>query len=78
MTLRELWSMAHGRRREMRTHAVAQAMLVWSLSEMDEYCVFNYLRYGELQISDGRIPYVPGVDEKIAEIYANNGKLIVG
>jgi hypothetical protein len=71
--------MAQGRRREMRTHAVAQAVLVWSLSDMDEEGIAHYLRCGEIHTNteSPHLPFVPGVDEKVAEIQ-KHGRLIVG
>ena len=69
--------MAQGRRGEMRQHALAQAMLVWTVADMDEYAVGRFMQFGQIGVRDETLPHLPGLDEKIAEIQANGGKLIV-
>lgn len=69
--------MLQGRQREIRTHAVSQAALVWGLSEMSASDVEVFLHYGELGNVSEPMPHMPEVDRKVAEIVANGGRLIV-
>lgn len=62
----------------MRTHALQQAALVWGVGELTECDVDYFLKYGEIgAASNAPMPHMPEVDLKIAEIYANGGKLVV-
>lgn len=51
---------------------------MWAVADMDEYAVGQFVRFGQLGVRDETLPHIPGLDEKIAEIHANGGRLIVG
>ena len=70
--------MLTGRQHEQRMHAIAQAALVWMAGDMTTDGIECFLHFGELATPSEDLPYMPGVDEKIAEIQASGGKLIVG
>jgi hypothetical protein len=72
--------MAAGKRREERQRVVDQALWVglmfgdWGTA----WAQRQYVLTGEMPDgSERQIPYVPGVDEKVAEIERNGGRLIV-
>jgi len=78
LTLRELWMMQCGRLELLRIHAISQAALVWSLGEMSDDGPESFVRFGEINTKKTTPPpYMPEVEEKIAEIQANGGRLIV-
>src|SRR5262245_13624986 len=78
LTLRELWLMAAGRRRESRIHAVEQAALVWCVNNID---VSEFIQTGEIEAGEKARPLDPHlqaqVDAQIKAIFENNGKLIM-
>lgn len=72
--------MAQGKRREERIRAYQLAAVVWTLANepLTEATLHEFVRCGALSGGpDKRIPHVPGVDEKVAEIHANGGRLII-
>lgn len=76
LTVAELWRMAEGRLASMRSHAVEQSMLVWSIGEIN---VERYLHYGEMSESpQGKPVELPPeleakAQEEIARIRAEQG-----
>jgi len=74
--------MATARRQERRAELVAQAALVWSLGDAGGEAIDEFIRCGVLPSGkSGRARFSPelraAVDQKIDEIVANGGKLIV-
>lgn len=59
--------------------AVHQAQLVWALfSDETKINLAEYVKRGQMtNLAAMPLPYVPGVDEAIAAIEANGGKLII-
>lgn len=67
-----------GRQQEMRKHALSQAALVWSIAELGTDGIEAFIQYGEIHTKkESPMPYMPEVEAKVAEIYANGGKLII-
>jgi hypothetical protein len=74
--------MATARRQERRAELVAQAALVWSLGDTSGESIAEFIRAGVLPSAKSHRPrFSPelraAVDQKIDEILANGGKLIV-
>ena len=74
--------MATSRRQERRLELVAQAALVWSLGEATIEGLTEYVRCGELPSSKPKRPRLDpelrvAVDNKIDEIIASGGRLII-
>jgi hypothetical protein len=77
-TLRELWTMAEGRRMAMRHHALTQAALVWGLTDID---VEAFLETGTLDDTPAALVLSPALEQAVAaeekRIRDNDGRLIV-
>jgi hypothetical protein len=72
--------MAQGRRREERQRVIEQAAWVGALfSDLaTPYAVAQFLKTGQLPDgSERQLPYLAAVEEKVAEIERNAGRLIV-
>lgn len=62
----------------MRSHALSQAALVWAIAELDTDGIEAFIQYGEIHTKKiCEPPPMPEVEAKIAEIYANGGKLFI-
>lgn len=79
LTLRRLFALAHGRRREERQRIVEQAQWIGILfgERGTGWAVRQFVRTGELPDgSDREMPYDPAVEAKVAEIVAAGGKVV--
>ena len=70
--------MAVARQRHDRSLVVAHTQLIGSLfDEKAKVNIQEFVQRGHLSIATGKLPPNAEVDAKVAEIEANNGKLIV-
>lgn len=70
--------MAVAKQRHDRSLVAAHAQLIGSLfSEKASIDVGRFVQRGELGTVNSNMPYMPEVEKKVAEIAANNGKLII-
>ena len=63
-TLRTLWRLATGRSAHRRVEMVEQAMLVWSMGDMD---IARYVLFGEVFKTDvgGQVKLSPDLEAKV-------------
>lgn len=63
---------------QRRTEILSQAAMVWKIGELADDGIAAFLHYGEILTKKvGPPPNVPGLEQKMAEIAANGGRLIV-
>ena len=81
LTLRRLWWMAAGRRTEERTLLINQKQLIdhtlFGKHGLSTRHIERFLRYGILDAIEVKEPHNPAVDDMVAKVMANGGRLII-